>query len=211
MLNFRLALLLLLIAIFATAAFGQKNDFVDAVPIDLATAAYPFVAIESGLSGTVKVRVSIDEKGKVYDVTSVTGPDSVCANSRRPEVTALRDAASEAAMRTRYKPATQNGKRVSSHGTLSFTFTPPSASPDPKPLQEVETLFRERKAPTPVQAMAIFGSVDVRYTTNSDGSVLSAQPLNGHPMLKLSATNAACNEKLDPVRVSGIIRYKFKP
>jgi hypothetical protein len=210
--NLSPALLLLLIVVFTAAVFGQsKDELISAVPTELATAAYPFVAIESGLSGTVTVKVSVDERGKVYSVSSVSGPDFVCANSQRPEVIALRAAAEDAAMKTIYKPATLNGKRISSHGTLTFSFMPPSSSQRSEILREIEPLFREVKPSGAIGAMKIFGAVDIKFTTNADGSIFSAEPLTGHPMLKLAAVEAACKEKLDPVKVTGIIRYFFKP
>lgn len=72
---------------------------------------YPPVAKAGGVAGTVRVHVTVDESGKVADVTQVEGP------------LMLRKAAEEAAKGWRFPPTTLNGKLVRLAGFIEFSFT----------------------------------------------------------------------------------------
>lgn len=71
---------------------------------------YPKAARESGASGTVVVRVLIDENGKVISAEAVSGhPD-------------LREASEEAASRAEFTPTTLEGRPVKVSGTIQYNF-----------------------------------------------------------------------------------------
>jgi TonB family protein len=72
---------------------------------------YPPLAKTSGVSGTVRVNVVVDETGKVAEITSSEGP------------TLLRGAAEVAARGWRFPPTAVNGKPVRLSGYIEFTFT----------------------------------------------------------------------------------------
>jgi TonB family protein len=82
----------------------------------------PKEALDSGLGGTVRVEVSIDEAGNVTSVGDGYGPGTVCRQVTRPDVMAMRSAARETAMLAKFTPATSKGKPVSSYAWLNFTF-----------------------------------------------------------------------------------------
>jgi protein TonB len=53
---------------------------------------------------------------------------------------------------------------------------------------------------------------------DEEGNIFSAEAVNGHPLLRFSARQAACRAKFaptllsgSPVKVSGIITYNFVP
>jgi protein TonB len=74
------------------------------------------------------------------------------------------------------------------------------------------------KPPYPPTAKAVnaSGAVNVQVTIDEIGNVISAKALDGHPLLRQAAENAARNAKFkptllseQPVKVTGIIIYKF--
>jgi TonB family protein len=64
-----------------------------------------------GTEGTVKVYVTLDESGKVAEVTSIEGP------------MVLRQAAEDAARKWRFLPTAFEGKAVRLAGFIEFNFT----------------------------------------------------------------------------------------
>ena len=72
--------------------------------------------------------------------------------------------------------------------------------------------------PYPLAARAVraFGVVNVQVTIDEQGNVTSANAVDGHPLLRQAAENAARASKFnptllsrEPVKVSGVIVYKF--
>ena len=62
------------------------------------------------------------------------------------------------------------------------------------------------------------GTVVIQVVVDEDGDVISARPVSGHPLLQAVALAAAHQAKFPPtrrggkpVKVSGVIRYEFKP
>lgn len=71
--------------------------------------------------------------------------------------------------------------------------------------------------PAAAQAVRAGGSVSVQVTIDESGRVISARAVDGHPLLKNVAENAARNAKFNPtllsntpVKVTGVIIYKFQ-
>src|SRR5436190_5254301 len=82
----------------------------------------PKEARESGFGGRVRVRVAIDEAGKVTSAEVASGPGPVCPAATRPDVDAMRRAAKASALKTIFSPATKDGKPVRSAMLLNYDF-----------------------------------------------------------------------------------------
>jgi protein TonB len=71
---------------------------------------YPSIARVAGQKGVVTVEVSINERGDVVSARAIAGPPM------------LRESAAAAARRWKFKPATRDGKAITSTSTISFNF-----------------------------------------------------------------------------------------
>ena len=71
---------------------------------------YPARAKAAGVSGTVSLRVCLDEEGKVYALAACNGHPLLLA------------AAVRAAYRARFKPVLQSGQPTKSNGILTYRF-----------------------------------------------------------------------------------------
>lgn len=80
--------------------------------VDFVTPRYPDLAREAGFEGTVRVRVLVDEQGKVIDADVISSDVSP----------AMDQAAIEAAMKCRFKPAKQRTTPVKAHVMIPFNF-----------------------------------------------------------------------------------------
>lgn len=76
------------------------------------------------------------------------------------------------------------------------------------------------KPPYPPAARAVraAGAVSVQILIMEDGSVFSAAPVSGHPLLRSVSQFAACGAQFaptrltgNPVKVSGVVTYNFVP
>jgi len=72
--------------------------------------------------------------------------------------------------------------------------------------------------PPIAKQMKASGTVVIQVVVDEDGDVISARPVSGHPLLQAVALAAAHQAKFPPtkrggkpVKVSGVIRYEFKP
>ena len=72
--------------------------------------------------------------------------------------------------------------------------------------------------PRAAKAVKVGGKVQVQVLIYEDGTVYSAQAVEGHPLLRHTAEIAACGSKFSPtllsgkpVKVSGLITYNFVP
>lgn len=101
---------------------GKESDFVEAKIVKTPKVSVPKEAIKSGIGGTVRVLVSIDEAGNVISADDATGPGSVCRQVTRADVVAIRTAAKEASMLAKFTPASINGQPQPSSMWLNFSF-----------------------------------------------------------------------------------------
>lgn len=81
-----------------------------AEPLSKVTPTYPLAAKRMRVTGTVEVRVAIDEQGKVTKATAISGQYL------------LRAAAEDALMKWKFKPATLRGASVTSELVVSVSF-----------------------------------------------------------------------------------------
>ena len=100
--------------------------------------------------------------------------------------------------------------------------TPPPAPPKPKgPVSGGVMTGKAKSLPTPTysaaaRAVNAKGKVTVQITVDEDGKVISAKAVDGHPLLRPAAVEAAWKARFSPttlsgvpVKVTGIISYNF--
>ena len=78
--------------------------------IEMPAPVYPAEAKQAGIAGLVKVRVTIDEEGKVIAAEAFEGPKQ------------LREAAVEAAKKARFAPTRLHGAPIKIDGILTYNF-----------------------------------------------------------------------------------------
>jgi TonB family protein len=71
---------------------------------------YPPIARRSAIEGRVTVALKLDDKGNVTEAVATNGPSL------------LRDAAEDAARRSKFKPATFNGQPINATGSIVYNF-----------------------------------------------------------------------------------------
>jgi TonB family protein len=100
------------------AAPKPAPEFVDlgqimvSLAVKMVTPSYPPAALRSGIQGKVKVEVEINENGDVTSTKAVEGHQFLRMN------------AEDAASRSKFKPATYEGKPIKSRGYIIYNFTP---------------------------------------------------------------------------------------
>lgn len=188
---------------------------------------YPAAMKSVDAKGAVNVAVLIDEDGNVESATAVSGHPL------------LRAAAEEAARQAKFSPTQLSGNPVKVSGVIIYNFVPPEktsessfkiyARPTDQTLRtglgKIENVLNEKaisfpKPETPPAALAVDanGIVIVEITVDTQGNVSSAQAVDGHPLLRQSAEEAARNAKFKPtiidgipVNVNGNLVYNFFP
>jgi hypothetical protein len=219
--------IILLLSVFAAQGLGQQNDAAEPKLINSPIAVKPKEARKTGLGGTVSVLVNIDENGSVLSATDATGPDWVCPNVTQPDVLALREAAIKAALTTKFEPKIVDGKVIPSSTSLTIYFPPDKKKGgvatighmSPAAVLDTESQsIPKPDFPKAGAAAKASGPVNIQILIEVDGSVISAEPTSGHPLLRGAARKAACNARFSPtvfsgqpVRVSGNITYNFRP
>jgi len=223
------------------ARFGDDPDFIPAKIVSTPRLTVPKEAVESGLGGTVRVRVSIDEAGNVTSADDANGPGTVCKSVTRADVVAMRNTAKTASLLARFSPATKKGKPQNSKMWLNFEYPGrpqktdqayAAAADDPAAADKREgpklikggvingRALKLPKPPYPPAARAVraSGAVSIQVLIEEGGEVFSAEAVSGHPLLRAAARAAACDARFSPtsllgspVKVSGIITYNFIP
>ena len=197
-------ILLLIFSIQITFGQEKQNTCSDcktlAQPIFVPKPEYPKKAEDSGIKGTVKVQVSIDEKGNVTEAKLIEGNKVFEEN------------AIKAAVLAKFKPAKYTGtERVGkSFGVLVFNFVRDEED-DNKDL----VLSSPINLPKPplFSCNCKFGTktpqVLVQIEINESGEVFSSKAVLGHPALRNACETAARNSKFSPAKFNGIpIRSK---
>ena len=103
---------------------------------------------------------------------------------------------------------------------------PPPPPPPPKPSKPISkgvvngSAISLPKPPYPAAARAVraSGAVNVQVLIDENGSVVSANAVSGHPLLRQAAEQAARGARFkptllsgQPVKVNGVIVYNFVP
>jgi TonB family protein len=91
---------------------GSKPVLVDPELVEFVNAEYPKQALEQGIQGTVVLKLTIDKEGRVTAVEVTT-----------PAGHGFDEAARQAALRFRYKPATRDGKPFAVKIPYAYRFT----------------------------------------------------------------------------------------
>jgi TonB family protein len=183
---------------------------------------YPSIAKQINASGEVQVAIVIDENGRVIEAKAVKGHP------------VLRAAAEDAARKWVFKPTLLDGKPVSHTGTLIFVFRPPppqtSVPPTAEPGAETSRkivvsggvlqgkAIKKVQPPYPpiAKAARAQGAVQAQITVSETGEVIEANVINGHPLLRDVALQAARQWLFQPtelggapVKVQGILTFNF--
>lgn len=273
----------LAIVFSSSAVLAQVYQPPDRQVLSLPEIKVPVEAQESGLGGTVRVTVLVNNSGSVIAVGDTFGPDNVCPSVSRPDVVALRDAARTIAEGAKFSPNLDASQPIEQRVFLEVFF-PKASKKDPNaeekgityagPVKEVKkeeksatkdrfTIIGDRnfeassgpppnyqgpvntgttgsgnsgegrrlsggvlngkagslpKPPYPPAARAVRadGPVVIQVLIDESGSVFTAEPVSGHPLLRAAARNAACGAQFSPtllegkpVKVSGVITYNF--
>lgn len=213
---------------------GQRGEYIARLrqtpPLTI-----PEEAKRSGLGGEITVWVNLDADGNVVSVESATGPSPICRNVTRPDVVALRQAATEAAKLAKFEPVAEDGKRRLASGVVRFQVPAGKSemsdgdekildlgqlgTPRPESLRlNVIRLLPKPAYPPAAIAVRAAGPVSVRILVDDSGAVFSSEAVTGHPLLRASATQAACEAKFHPtvldgkpMKMTGIITYNFVP
>ena len=238
-------ILFAIMVLLSTAVFGQSGDYSPTQPVDLPLPSYPEAAKAKNLSGKISVLVRVDTEGNVVLVENITGPGAICPSVTRPDVVALRNAAADAARKAKFQPGTQNGRSITSNVWVDYNFEAPNSpavsgdksvdyqapvaiggDPEKKVVREIRGGVLNGKAvelpkpkyPAAARAVRAEGSVRVQLVIETDGTIFSAEAVEGHPLLRSASAAAACQSKFSPttlsgipVRVSGSIMYHFVP
>lgn len=193
---------------------------------------YPAEAAAMGLGGSVRVSVEVDKQGMV-SVKGASGPVAPCSKLEDKRVAKIREAAIEAAKQARFEPLMRDGEAVGFELVLTFNF-----DKDGKPLRRpedgssasgariveagvlqgrVKHLARPDYSPF-AKALRTAGAVPVSVLADTDGKIIAAAAIGGHPYLRHDAAVAACKSAIEPVvlngtpvQVRGVITYVFAP
>ncbi|HQU82625.1 MAG TPA: energy transducer TonB [Pyrinomonadaceae bacterium] len=168
---------------------------------------YPKAAKMVGASGKVSVQVVFDEEGNVTEANAVSGHPLLYASSVK------------VAKETKFYPVTLSGKAVRCRLMLDYNFVD-----ETKKQQEIPIIYDLKpkaismpKPEFPNGGKNVSGTVSVIVTIDEEGSVINAEAVSGHPLLRPFAEKAAMKAKFEPVKLSGKpvkirfpIAYEFK-
>ncbi|HRI03288.1 MAG TPA: energy transducer TonB [Pyrinomonadaceae bacterium] len=120
------------IVLFLTINGVAQKDSVSAEPIfygsnqptvkKLPLPKHPALSGTVKLSGRVSVAVTVDEKGKVTSADDADGPYPICKSVTDPTVSALRNAAIDAAKKAIFTPAMIDNRAVAATGRIAYDF-----------------------------------------------------------------------------------------
>ena len=161
---------------------------------------YPKEAKEKNISGSVSVKVSIDEEGNVTDAEMCSGHPL------------LRLEAEKAAMKAKFKPTKLSGQAVKISGIIVYNFKKEDEIEETKKPVIIDHLPPNTKpifAPQPdypaaAKLVGVKGEVKVEILIDENGNVEEANAVSGHPLLRISAEKAAKLTKFKPITLSGI-------
>jgi TonB family protein len=220
---------------FGSYVQGQEPDRV----AKLVKAPKLIIPDEVGIAridGTLWIGVSLDKTGAVKKIKFLLGPTLPCGPTPKTELKLLEEAVKANLAAATFSPAIKNGNAVEGEVQISLAVgnayraaLKKRAEEEAKKSGEIKSKSvggtvlngRALKLPKPTypaeaRAMQASGAVRIEVLIAEDGSVLTAVPVSGHPLLQPAAADAACHAKFSPtllsgqpVKVSGIINYNF--
>jgi len=192
----------------------------------------------AGIDGTIKLAVDIDSSGNVARAETYVAPSWPCTTGLEKRVVAVMREAEKAVTKFRFAPAMKNGKAISARVAIKMTIGREARKPIEPRADSPDLLRRPQTAgfiaagvvngratslpkpeyPTDAKSAGQTGEVVVQVLLGEDGKVISAQAIEGPPLLQFAARTAACGAKFTPtllqgkpVKVSGTIHYNFVP
>lgn len=194
---------------------------------------YPEVLRLSGIKGTVKIAVTIDEEGNVvsaepvYQEEAVKGMDGETIPTP-PAVQPhplLVDEAQKAALEAKFSPTRLSGEPVRVKGMLVYNFASEYIEKATAPIGPIsDTPIQTKRIPSQIsggvlngkaislprpayppaaRAVRASGPVTVQVLIDENGDVISASAVSGHPLLRAAAVEAARDAKFSPTMLSG--------
>ena len=207
-----------------------RGGILNGKAVSLPKPEYPESARAAHIGGRVAVDVTVDEQGLVTSAVAAPNDERTTFNAngeREPPMpvdASLREAAERAALMARFSPTFLNGVLVKVTGRIVYNFV---ADNSDKPARVGEVFgpslnSRAIELPDPgyplaARAVGASGSVTVHVVLAPDGSVISAQALSGHPLLRSAAVEAVKGARFKPAvlgttptRDEGVVIYVFK-
>lgn len=190
---------------------------------------YPESVRQAGIGGVIAVNVVIDESGVVISAVAEVNDqrESKNADGVKPDPVpadpALREAAENAARRATFAPVSLGGRPTRIKGKILYNFIVDKSDKPPR-VGEIHGPLLNGKAvslPQPIypeeaRSASVSGSVTVQIMIDQDGNVTSAMAVNGPPLLRAAAEEAAMKAKFSPARVNrqpitvaGVLTYTF--
>ena len=218
------------IALLSVLSFGQENSpriinggVLNGKAVSLPKPEYPDAAKATGLAGTVKVQIVIDEKGDVESAQAIkeeTDNDEL-STEKTDARAAMRAAAERAALEARFAPTLLSGVPIKVKGVIVYNFVLGGDVDDPTAkngtgsgtLNGAAIELPDPAYPAAAKAVNASGVVKVQVTIDESGNVIAAKALSGHPLLQASAVAAAQKARFEPskdqVKIIGIVTYNF--
>ncbi|MDQ3801551.1 MAG: energy transducer TonB [Acidobacteriota bacterium] len=159
---------------------------------------YPQEAKEVCADGIVNVDVTIDENGDVVSAEAVSGDEL------------LREPAVQAAKKAKFRQSADMPVKLK--GIVVYNFPAGKACFSRGIVNEKATFLPQPAFP---KSCRCAGQVSVKVVIDERGGVIRAQAVSGHPLLRVSAEDAARRAKFPPIndvgkiRVKGILIYNF--
>lgn len=190
----------------------------------------------AGIDGKLKIAVDVKKSGEVTSAVVYIGPAWPCDGNLDKRVRQIIKDVEKAARDFKFSPKIKDGKPVETRLGLTMAIgktlrdkdvKPPPLDPDaPKVPKLVVGGVVNGKAlslpkpeyPYEARGARAGGAVHVQVLISEEGKIISAQAIDGHPLLQFAARSAACGAKFSkttlqgqPVKVSGVITYNFVP
>ena len=230
--RFLLFLVFFLFAISISAQTAPADSGVKVVSAPVFN--LPDAAVAAGIEGRMSVALTVDKTGEVKSLIPLAGPMWPCEASPVKELNELWAYLKENVKASKFSPAIKQGEPVSSDITLTIdldktpqlagkasSMFPDNVEKKPKKINAgivngKATWLPEPSYPAAARANRVSGVVLVQVLIDEKGKVILAGVSSGHPLLQAGARTAACLSKFsptkvlgEPVKVSGIITYKF--
>lgn len=234
--NPNLLICLVFVCLSAANSLGQDSSGdTDAVMLGSPTYNMPQSVIDAEIDGVVQVGIRVDKSGKPEKVVVISGPSWPCGVTPVKELQELGTTITDAMMKVRFTPAAKDGKPITQDISLKITLKNPKLVPQPagidpmtgKPMPKMvqggvingkAAFLAKPSYPAEAQSSRASGAVEIQILIDETGKVLRAGAVSGSTLLQIAARDAACNSKFsptllsgNPVRVSGIMTYNFKP